>query len=203
MAPKHYTFDEENHVHRISGKIVPGITTVIKPLYDFSAVPEHIMKAAGAYGSAVHKTVELYCLDALDLEGLDPVLVPSVIAFQTWLKQEKIDKPDLIVEVPMGDATLMFGGIPDLILDGSLIVEIKTRKVNMLTDSLQTAAQQNLWVKNGGIRTKEYDRRVLELKQDGTYVYTRVNQKEAWPRFRFLLDYYHNTQTIQSWRINK
>jgi hypothetical protein len=72
--------------------------------------------------------------------------------------------------------------------------------VNMLTDSIQCAAQEALWKKNGGIRTKEYERRVLELKQDGTYSYTRVNDKQAWPKFRLLLDHYHNSQTINSWR---
>jgi len=79
----------------------------------------------------------------------------------------------------MGDNRLMYGGIPDLILDGRLIVEIKTRKVNMLTDSIQTAAQEALWKQNGGQRIKEYERRVLELKQDGTYTYTKVNDKQA------------------------
>lgn len=197
---KDYRFDEENHVHTIGGITVPGITTCLKPLYDFSAVPEHILKAAGAYGSAVHKTVELYCLDALDVDGLDPILLMSVCAFQRWLDDHNFDKSDFIVEVAMGDATLMYGGIPDMILDGALIVEIKTREVNILTDSIQTAAQEALWKKNGGIRTKEYERRVLELKRDGSYKYTKVNDKQAWPRFRMLLEHYHNAQKIKSWK---
>lgn len=201
MPPrKEYKFDEEYHRHTIGGVIVPGITGVISPLHDFGAVPKHIMEAACNYGSAVHKTIELFCTDSLDVEGLDPTLLITLDGFKTWLKDQKLNRKDFIVEVPMGDASLMYGGIPDIILDGRLIVEIKTRKVNHLTDSIQTAAQEALWKKNGGERVKEYERRVLELKQDGTYQYTKVNDKQAWPRFRMLLDHYHQSKIIQSWK---
>ena len=197
---KTYTYDPVNHIHRISGQKVPGITGVISPLHDFSAVPKHIMEAACSYGSAVHKTIELFCTDSLDDSGLDPTLLITLDGFKSWLKCQKLNRQDFIVEVPMGDATLMYGGIPDIILDGRLIVEIKTRKVNHLTDSIQTAAQEALWKKNGGERVKEYERRVLELKQDGSYIYTKVNDKQAWSRFRLLLDHYHQNKIIQSWK---
>lgn len=148
----------------------------------------------------MHKTVELFCLDALDIDGLDPALHCVLTAFPQWLKDYGLKKSDLIVEVPMGDPALMMACIPDLILDGKLIVEIKTRKCNPLTDSIQTVAQEHVWKKNGGIRTKEYERRVLELKQDGSYCYTKVNDKQAMSRFRLLNDHYWNTQNINSWR---
>lgn len=202
-ASKIYTFSESDHVHKIGDQIVPGITTVIKPLTNYGMVPEHIMAAACQFGSNVHKAVELFCYGNLDEENLDPTLALPLQGFKDWLKQERIDPADFIVELPMADANLMFAGIPDLILDGKLIVEIKTRKVNFLTDSLQTAAQQNLWVKNGGTRTKEYSHHVLDLRQDGGFAYTKVNDKQAWPRFRKLLDYYWDTKIIQSWKENK
>lgn len=201
MPPRReYKFDEEKHRHTIGGVTVPGITGVIKPLHDFSAVPKHIMEAACNYGSAVHKTIELFCTDSLDVAGLDSTLLITLDGFKLWLKEQKLKRQDFIVEVPMGDAALMYGGIPDIILDGRLIVEIKTRNVNHLTDSIQTAAQEALWKKNGGERVKEYERRVLELKQDGSYIYTKVNDKQAWSRFRKLLDYYYDTKMIEEWR---
>lgn len=36
--------------------------------------------------------------------------------------------------------------------------------------------------------------------QDGTFTYTKVNDKLAWSRFRKLLDHYHDTKIIQSWK---
>lgn len=200
MPPKskQYTFDPETHTHRIGDAVVPGITTIIKPLYDFGSVPAHIMEAARQWGVAIHKMVELECSG--ELGAIDDALLPPLNEFRRWLVDYGLKKSDFVCELPMGDPGLMVGCIPDLILDGRLIVEIKTRKVNHLTDSIQTAAQEALWKKNGGERVKEYERRVLELKQDGSYTYTKVNDKQAWSRFRKLLDYYYDTKMIEEWR---
>ena len=200
MASKEYKFYEDTHTHTIGGVVVPGITTILKPLYDFSAVPDHILKASCSYGIAVHKMIELYCMGDLDGDGLDDSLKPSLMGFKSWLKEMKLKKDDFVVEMPMGEPLLMVACIPDLILDGKLIVEIKTRKVNMLTDSIQTVCQEHVWKKNGGARVKEYERRVLALYQDGTYDYTKVNDKQANGRFRKLIDKYWNDREIQTWR---
>jgi hypothetical protein len=197
---KAYRFIEQTHTHTIGGSIVPGVTTVLKPLYNFSAVPEHILKAACSFGTAVHSTIELYCTGCLDIDALDPLLRPSLDGFKHWLNSVHLAESDFIAEVPMGNSTLMYGGIPDLILDGRLIIEIKTRKCNHLTDSIQTAAQEDLWKHNGGSRIKEYERRVLYLAPDGQYEYTKVNDKQAWSKFRKLLDHYNDIQLIQTWR---
>lgn len=202
-ASKIYTFSESDHVHKIGDQIVPGITTVIKPLTNYGMVPEHIMAAACQFGSNVHKAVELFCYGNLDEENLDPTLALPLQGFKDWLKQERLDPTDFIVELPMADANLMVACIPDIILDGKLIVEIKTREANHLTDSIQTCCQQHIWGRNGGIRTDKYDRYVLTLRQDGSFKYQNVNDKSAMSRFRKLLDYYWDTKTIQSWKESK
>lgn len=200
MAKKTYTFDEATHTHRIGDVIVPGITTLLNPLHNFDAVPKHVLQAACDFGTASHKTVDLFCNDMLDPESLDDPLKNVLSGFKQWLKDYGFKKHDFIVELPMGDPALMVACIPDLILDGKLIVEIKTREVNHLCDSIQTVCQEHVWKKNGGERIKEYERRVLTLRSDGTYGYTKVNDKQAMSRFRLLLDHYWNNQTIQSWR---
>ena len=196
---KSYSFNAEKHQHMIGDVIVPGITTVIKPLTNYGMINKEVLQAACDWGTAVHRAVELFCAGTLDESSLDPQLAMVLEGFNKWADEVGVIPCDFVCEKPMGDSRLMYGGIPDLILDGELIVEIKTRKVNMLTDSLQTEAQERLWMKNGGT-WGHYDHRVLELKQDGTYCYTRVNDRQAWPRFRTLLDHYWNTQKIQSWR---
>lgn len=200
MPPKRYTFDVETHTHRIGDVIVPGITTVIKPLYDFGSVPVHIMEAAKQWGIAIHKMVELECKGELDMTTLDDALLPPLNEFRRWLADYGFKKSDFVCELPMGDAGLMVGCIPDLILDGKLIVEIKSRKPNMLTDSIQTVFQEHVWKKNGGERVKEYERRVLYLPPVGPYVYQKVNHKQAWSRCRKLIDHYYNIKMIESWR---
>lgn len=198
---KAYSFDESTHTHYIGKTVVPGITTCLKPLYNFDFVPPAILQAACDWGSNVHKTIELYCNDDLDTESLDPLLFPILSGFIDWTKEHNLNRADFVVEKPMGDSSLMYGGIPDLILDGQLIVELKTRKCNMLTDSIQTAAQEALWKKNGGDKNKKiYDRFVLELKQDGKYVYTKVNENGAYNRYRHLLDHYYSEREIKQWK---
>ena len=178
---------------------MPGITTVIKPLTNYGSISESVLEAARVWGINVHRTIELYCSDSLDLESLDLPLKLVIAQFDLWLDECRFDKHDFITELPMGDNSLMYGGIPDLILDGKLIVEIKTRDVNRLTDSIQTAAQEKLWIKNGGSRAWAYERRVLSIGTD-RYSYPKVNGKDDWGRFRKLLDHYHDTKLIQSWR---
>ena len=197
---KSYSFNAEKHQHMIGDVIVPGITTVIKPLTNYGMINKEVLQAACDWGTAVHRTVELFCAGTLDERSLDTQLSRVLEGFNKWADEIGVIPCDFVCERPMGDSRLMYGGIPDLILDGHLIVEIKTRKVNMLTDSIQTAAQEALWKQNGGQRIKEYERRVLELKQDGTYCYTKVNNRQAWPKFRLLLDHHWNTQKIQSWK---
>lgn len=199
-------FDEEKHVYTLKdGTVLPSVTTAMKPLYDFSCVDPDVLRRAGEFGTAVHKCIELYIYDDLDEANLDPALVGPLAAFKKWQKDypQFHDLQKLCVEKRMAHKKLLFAGTADLILDGVAIVDFKTRPVNLLTDAIQLAAYEALWKEEGGARIKEYERRVLELKQDGTYVYSKVNHRDAWARFRYLLDYYNATLKIQSWRMNK
>lgn len=202
MARKQYSFDETTHTHLIDGKPVPGITTCIKPLTDYDSIPSTVLRAAAEWGTNVHKAVELYCSDRLDMDSLDEPLLKTIQQFENWLTLTGYNKSEFVCELPLGDTRLMYGGIADIILDGRVIIEIKTRAVNMLTDSIQTMAQEKLWINNGGSRIWAYERRVLQLSPDG-FKYTKVNGKDDWPRFRKLLDHYHDTKLIQSWKDNK
>ena len=202
MAGKQYTFDAERHVHMIGGVVVPGITTCIKPLTSYDQINPEVLQAAADWGTAVHKAVELDCLGALDKGSLDAPLLDTINQFEQWAMTEGYNLSDFICEIPMGDASLMYGGIPDLILDGKLIVEIKTRPANRLTDGIQTAAQEKLWIKNSGSLAWAYERRVLHLTPE-SYHYTLVQGKDDWSRFRLLLDHYHNAKTIKSWKDNQ
>ena len=64
------------------------------------------------------------------------------------------------------------------------------------------SAAASVVVANGGTKWS-YEGRVLYLKPDGTYefkaVVTKKTAKEAWNRFRFLLDYYNDGQQIKGW----
>lgn len=192
-------FDETLHRYTLDGEVLPSVTQIIKPLYDFSAVPDGVLQRAADFGTAVHKTVELYLKDDLDEDSLDEPLYNCLLAFQAF----EADHYDIFDETPVVEQIgyhpkLKYAGIPDLAFP-SRIIDIKSRKVNMFTDSIQLAAYDHM-TGNG-----ERERLVLELCDDTSYTLTCVNPtkrsgKEAWSRFRYLLDYYNMAKEIERWK---
>ena len=56
-------FNKEAHTYHLEGTELSGITSVIqRQLFpnEYDDVPEEMMKAAAAYGSAVHESCELF-----------------------------------------------------------------------------------------------------------------------------------------------
>lgn len=188
-------FDETLHRYVLDGQVLPSVTQVLKPLYDFSFVNPDLLRRAAEYGTALHKTVELYLKNDLDEDSLDDALKGPLDAFKEW--QRATNEVDPIIETFCYHPRLKYAGTPDLAYPHS-IIDIKSRPVNMLTDPIQLAAYDHFGKGNRA-------RFVLELKQDGTYNFTRVNPTKksgdlAWSRFRYLLDYYNATKEIERWK---
>lgn len=199
MKTPELTFDETTHGYYLGGVKLPSVTQIMRPLYDFSQVNPDVLKRAGEFGTAVHKTIELYLADDLDDEGLDENLRGPLQAFKSW--QRAYGYQGLEVERRMASKRMKYAGTADLILDGYAIIDIKTRPFSLLTDPVQLVAYEKLWLEWGGKRSS-YEHRVLELKQDGTFVYTRANQKQAWPLFQMLLDRHKMDETIKKYKEN-
>jgi len=193
-------FDETMHRYTLDGEVLPSVTQILKPLYDFSAIPPDVLQRAAEYGTALHKTVELYLKDDLDEGSLDDALKGPLAAFKEWQQafsevEDGCDNP--VIETFCYHPRLKYAGTPDLAYPYS-VIDIKSRPVNMLTDPIQLAAYDHFGKGNRA-------RYVLELKQDGTYNFTKVNPTKksgdlAWSRFRYLLDYHKMTQEIERWK---
>lgn len=78
------TFDEASHTYQWNGQPVPGCTTVLAPLYDFSMVKDEILNLARERGDAVHKATELLDQDDLAWDSLDARIVPYVEAWKAF-----------------------------------------------------------------------------------------------------------------------
>jgi hypothetical protein len=78
-------FDEKDHSYRLDGVIVPSVTQVLKDISSFSFDTD-IMARAAAFGTAVHKSCELYDKDDLDVDSLDVSLRPYL---DSWIKFKK------------------------------------------------------------------------------------------------------------------
>jgi hypothetical protein len=195
-----FVFNEELHKYTLDGVVLPSVTQIMKPLYDFSTVNRDVLARAGAFGTAVHKTIELYLADDLDEDGLDENLYNPLLAFKAWQSDfyEYEITTSANIEVPGYHEKLKYAGTPD-VETKNFLIDLKSRPVNMLTDPIQLAAYDNMTGSGGR------ERFVLELKQDASYVFTCVNrtkklQTESWQRFRYLLDLHKMNEEVSRWK---
>lgn len=175
-------FRESDHTYWFNGVYVPNITTIMKPLYDYSKVPPDILEAAAEYGKNVHKTIQLWLNDELDEDKLDENLVMPLEGFKSWFDKHWKEFGALLeVETPMINERLWFAGTPDLVFENA-VVEIKTRQYKRVVDDVQLAAQALLV--DGG-----RDRFVLYINTLGVTVMTATRHNYHAERiFRKLLD---------------
>lgn len=80
-------FDAALHRYTLDGASVPGVTECLKLVSsaDYFGVPDEVLAAKAAIGTAVHSLIELDCAGDLDVEDLDPVLVPYHRAWRSFL----------------------------------------------------------------------------------------------------------------------
>lgn len=126
------TFDRETHTYRYAGKVVPSVTTILRPVAaDLSMVPADVLERARNLGVAVHKTIELYELDDLDMATLDPSLSQYLA---DWIDiRAKLGIRRVLSEQPVHSDRWGYAGTPDL------QVEFSTGKRGVL-DLKRTAA---------------------------------------------------------------
>lgn len=184
------TFEDDTHTYRLNGQVVPGVTSILAPLTDYSRVPPHVLEAASNFGKAVHKACELDDLAELDEETLDPALVPYLDAWRKFSEDHRVAWQE--IERPLANTALRYAGTPDRIGDVSgelAVVDIKTTVELYPSVGPQLAAYANAY---SGIRAPAMKRIAVQLKRDGTYVAKPYTDATDWPLFCSLL-------TLRNW----
>lgn len=200
-------FDPTDHRYTVDGVEYPSITTLIKPLTSYDQVPAFMLEKAGFFGTNVHAGCESLFEDGtIDEVQYTPEELLCISGFPVFMEEHPslfADRSRIHTEKKMAHHKLKYAGTPDITIDGVAMIEIKTRAFNKLTDPLQLAAQENLWIANGGIKGP-YDHLVLELRKDGSYKVVIAKHGQAWPKFRFLLEHHwrciEHAQKIELWR---
>ena len=208
MTTLNLTFDPVKHHYFLGEERLPSVSEVKEPLTDFSMVAPEVMARASAFGTAVHKMVELHLGDQLNMGALDEALFGPLEAFELWLSE-----------------------VRPFQVETGVLIDVKSRAFDRVADPVQLAAYNQLVQENdireasierplasvryrfagtpdiiippkaGGVIT---DLRILYLGMDGRYTYTRAYDPNAWPVFGHLLADYWRAQTTQqiihSWR---
>jgi hypothetical protein len=196
------TFDERTHTYRLGDEILPGVTTILKPLSTYGDVPMPILEAAAERGTRVHRAVELLCQDRLDWTTVDDELIGYL---QGWLAFCDAMRPEFIAnEKRTFHPTAKYAGTLDLelVLHGKAkaklaVLDVKSCVQVMPTTGPQTAAYQaaeNATRKKAADQIKE--RYALRLGKDATFdlIPYAANPASDWNDFMACLRLYRFQQ---------
>jgi len=167
------TFDEENHLYKEDGVIIPSVTQCIKEagLIDLSFVDKELLEYKSDVGNKIHKTTELFDHGNLDESTLHPLLAGFLGAWKKFIWDYQFNS--LHIELAMIHPLYRYAGRIDRI--GTIIDKITIAQVDIKTGvhhhsyAIQSAGYTELY--NYGKPKKEQIRRRLTvyLREDGTY----------------------------------
>jgi len=166
------TFDEQAHRYFWDGKPVPGVTSVLSPLMDFSLVDPELLEAASKFGTAVHKACELDDLGQLDEAELDDNLRPYLAAWRQFSADFQVQWT--LIEKKVFHQTLRYAGTldrfgmikaPRWARHEEAVVDIKSSTSLYPAVGPQLAAYARA-TPEASLLTK---RLAVQLRDDGTY----------------------------------
>lgn len=142
----------------------------LEGIVDFSRVPPDIMRRAQAFGTAAHKTTELWDKKTLDVEILDPNLLPRLEAWKKFLHDYNITIDPSEIEVSFTSLKWGFRGTPDrwpFMGKKRRVIDLKTSTQMYAATELQTAGYAIL-LEEAGYPVHD-ERWGLQLLEDGKY----------------------------------
>jgi len=166
-------FDEASHSYTWNGKPVPGVTSVIKPLTAglLARIPQEKLEIARQQGVAIHKMVELHCLN--NLETVPDWMQGYLIAWERFVAETGFEFVESESKVCNPGK---FAGQLDLAgfmtkgkKKGLSIIDIKRSFLAGPAIGVQLAAYQEGFNYGRPASAKARFRFALQLREDGTY----------------------------------
>lgn len=187
LSPLH--LDAATHTYRWRGDVVPGVTSILHGLGYLGAVPTHILDAALARGTRVHKACELD-----DLGELDEDAAADVMGYvRGWRRFIDEHGPRWThIERPLYHPKLQYAGTPDRI--GLWHVDIKSGPWHPII-AAQLAAYGQMTKESLGIWPERQGS--AHVRANGTYVWREVSadeMAEGWALFVSLL-------SVHNWKM--
>lgn len=170
--------DEASHTYTWAGAPVPGVTSVIKPLYDWlGQIPAHILERKSEIGKATHLACELFDNGDLDERiPLDPLVQPYFDSYLRWLDAEKPVMQQN--ESYVYHSAHRYAGQLDRVFEmrgGMWWIDLKTTSQISAAVGVQTAAYMQAQIEDliRGMSAKEASefkprRGALQLQADGS-----------------------------------
>lgn len=177
-------FDRYHHRYSAAGVAVPSVSEILAPLYNFEQVPLHVLRAAAAFGTAVHRACELDDLGQLDEGTLDPQLAGHLHAWRSFCNGHQVRWT--LVEARLHHQQMAYAGTVDRYgqVGGSdAVVDLKTTVKLYPAVGPQLAA----YAKAIAGTTPATRRLAVQLKASGHYVVKEYTSGADWAVFASLL----------------
>ena len=188
-------FDEATHTYTLDGKVLPSVTQILKPLYDFSGITPEVLERKRQIGTAVHKAIELDLLDDLDSASLAPEVAPYFAAWARFRSEFQPESQGGGAEVKVH--TEAYAGTVDLITgrvghSDTWVIDYKTSAQVGPVVALQTAAYAHA-AHEMGLVPHGPKRAALHLLPTGSYKLIEYKDRNDLRVFQSLL-------TVHQWR---
>jgi hypothetical protein len=186
-----FSFDPDQHQYLLNGLYLPSVTRIISPLHDFGGISPEALQRKADWGTKIHLMIKLYLNGTLNTGSLSAPQAMVLQNFQAFERDyhEIFKLHESLIEMPMYHSTLNYAGTPD-IFTGVAGIDIKTRPYNSVVDPLQLSAYNHIYADFTGC-DKCKQLYVLSLYHDKPAVLQACNDKQAWNKFRYLLDNYN------------
>jgi hypothetical protein len=139
-------FDNENHIYRLDGSIIPSYSQIAKDLglIDYSHVRQADLDWKAQVGQAVHTAIFLNNTGELDLDSLDEVVMSY---FKSWLMFVELYQPKILTqysEKPICSVKWRYGVTPDIIAEIKALTDLEIKTVTSMNPvtALQTEFQK-------------------------------------------------------------
>jgi len=172
------TFDDEHHIYRLDGIIIPSVSSIMAPLSsaEYKGISEKTLNHAANRGTSIHNSIENWI--KFEIEDVEPEYQGYFDAFRSWYEKYK---PVIIgSECRVYHPLLKYGGTIDILAyveDKLTLVDIKnTYALNDMLCGVQLEAYTQAMVSHG---IKVEAKRILHLKKDGSYGYPEYPAKDG------------------------
>jgi hypothetical protein len=194
------SFDELSHEYRWNGVRVPNVTSVLKPLSDYSNISPAVLENAREEGVQIHKMIELDLKGDLDIESLPEWIEPY---WRAWHQFKVHSGLRLIAsEHRMCHPSLQYAGTCDIVASmpkfknlnqNFCVIDIKRSLFGGPVIGLQLAAYADLW--NAQKPTQRIKHRfAFQPRKDGTYRLEEFSDPADLMTFQALL-------VVHKWRL--
>jgi hypothetical protein len=160
------TFQEDGHIYSIGTMIVPSVTKIIAPLYDFSGINSEVLSYAANRGTEVHYAIEKFIKYGYQSK-LDSDAQPYFEQFLKWYESQPISRLDMCCEIIVYNKTYNYSGCVDIIIYDGTNYHLWDIKTSAVADIDTWAVQLSGYA----LACKEYKitfktRNVLQLATD-------------------------------------